>query len=584
VVPGGSRVFNPYGFAPNLTAATINLDGNHMSISLPSSITSTLGNESAYALKTVASEGDYDRSATMQILRADGHYKFDDPNISLDFGLRQGNRTAENQNFALIAPVYGGQAYYNPVDPNTGEENLNVRIPIATGCYQHYKAADIVLDGQGIPGACKAGDPVTGFYRANPLVGLNPSQLGTMIANNTKLYQHLAQVQGVSIYALDPKIMDNVLAFQNAMYPGEIRDYDPAGTWRVDVSQTTGYLQANFRGVWGVPWAANVGVKLIKTDLNIDQHSVSPVPVAYYVNPHDGGIVNTDRSFTDTLPALNIYFDLRNNLRLRLAYSKNMQLLDLDQWGGGLTLDYAYTAGPPAVFAVYGGQQAGNPDLDPWRSSNYDMSLEYYISRSSMVSLALFYVDVESFIVQQGTTRCDLPDQDGVVRRCVGISGPSQGSGKSLHGLEFGIKQAFDFLPGLWGNLGVDANYTYSPSNVGKDIAGNTIPFQENSENQANLILWYQDPKFEVRVAGNYRSKRAVEQDYGGITGFQEYQEPTFYLDASASYQITPHWNVFAEGSNLTKESEHYYLVWPDLRLNTTQFEPRYALGVRARY
>src|SRR4029077_11088476 len=105
----------PYGFAPNLTAATINLDGNHMSISLPSSITSTLGNESAYALKTVASEGDYDRSATMQILRADGHYKFDDHNISLDFGLRQGSRTAENQNFALIAPVYGGQAYYNPV-------------------------------------------------------------------------------------------------------------------------------------------------------------------------------------------------------------------------------------------------------------------------------------------------------------------------------------------------------------------------------------------------------------------------------------------------------------------------------------
>ena len=41
--------------------------------------------------------------------------------------------------------------------------------------------------------------------------------------------------------------MDDVLAFQNAIYSGEIRDHDPAGTWRVDVSQTTGYLQANFR-------------------------------------------------------------------------------------------------------------------------------------------------------------------------------------------------------------------------------------------------------------------------------------------------------------------------------------------------
>ncbi len=111
----------------------------------------------------------------MQVLRADGHYKFSDHNFTLDFGLRQGSNSAQNENFALIAPVYAGLAYSNPVDPVTGEENTAVRIPNSTGCYQHYKAADIVLDGQGIPGACKAGDPVTGFYRANPLVGLNPS-------------------------------------------------------------------------------------------------------------------------------------------------------------------------------------------------------------------------------------------------------------------------------------------------------------------------------------------------------------------------------------------------------------------------
>ena len=55
-------------------------------------------------------------------------------------------------------------------------------------------------------------------------------------------------------------------------------------------------------------------------------------------------------------------------------------------------------------------------------------------------------------------------------------------------------------------------------------------------------------------------------------------------MDASASYEFAPHWTVFAEGSNLTKESEHYYLVWPDLKLNTTQFEPRYAFGLRAKY
>src|SRR5262249_3543051 len=150
----------------------------------------------------------------------------------------------------------------------------------------------------------------------------------------------------------------------------------------------------------------------------------------------------------------------------------------LDQWGAGLTLNYAFTAGPPPVFAVYGGQQGGNPDLDPWRSTNYALSLEYYIGRSTMASIAAFSFDVPRFIAQSSVTRFVLADQEGVVRgRCVGLSGPTQGSGKSLHGLELGWKQAFHMLPGIWRYTGIDANFTYSPRDTGKDVAGNTIPF-----------------------------------------------------------------------------------------------------------
>lgn len=585
VTPNGPRPFNPYGIAPSVTPASLNFSGNHMGIGLPSSLVATMWNRNAYALKTVTSEGDYDRDATMGMLRADGHYKFDNDKLSLDFGIRQGYQSADNENFSLIAPVYPGLAYRNPVIyPTSGDpyEDTSVRIPVPGGCYQHYKAADILLNGQGILGACKAGDPTTGFYRANPLVGFNPSQLGGFIGNSTQFYKNLAQVQGVSVYALNPRTMDNVLAFQNSMYPGEIRDPDFANTWSVDVHQTTGYLQGNFSGDWHYHFGGNVGVKYIKTHLDVNQHTVSPDPVAYYVNQGDGGVVQTKRDLTDTLPVVNLFVDLSNKMRVRLAYSKNMQLLDLDQWGGGLTLDYAYTNG---LFAVKGGQQGGNPNLDPWRSTNYDLSLEYYMTRSSLISLAAFYVDVASFVAPGTDLRCDLPDQDGVVRgHCVGISGPKQGGGQSLHGLEFSWKQAFDFLPSIWHYTGIDANYTYSPSDTGRDIAGNAIPFPENSKNQANLILWYQDPRFELRVAGNWRSKRAVEQDYGGIAGFEEYQASTFYLDASASYNFTSHFQMFLEGSNLTGESEKYYLVWPDMKLNTTQYETRYAIGVRARY
>ena len=115
-------------------------------------------------------------------------------------------------------------------------------------------------------------------------------------------------------------------------------------------------------------------------------------------------------------------------------------------------------------------------------------------------------------------------------------------------------------------------------------MANNKIPFQDNSKQQANLILWYQNKKFQVRLAGNYRSKRAVSQDVGGISGMELYQKPTFYLDASASYEVVPGVQIFAQASNLTKQHERYYLVWPDQVGHNTQFETRYVVGVRARF
>jgi TonB-dependent receptor len=192
---------------------------------------------------------------------------------------------------------------------------------------------------------------------------------------------------------------------------------------------------------------------------------------------------------------------------------------------------------------------------------------------------------VDSFINNGSVQNCALPDQDGVVRNhCVSINGPVQGGGNWLHGFEFGLKQDFKFLPGIWSNFGLGANFTFSPSNTGTDLAGNEIPFQDNSKKQANLVVWYQDDRFEARVAGNYRSRRAVSQNFGGIHGMEEYQAPTLYFDASVSYKVTPNVEVYAQGSNLTNEHERYYLVWPDQVANTTQFERRVMLGVRAHF
>ena len=183
-----------------------------------------------------------------------------------------------------------------------------------------------------------------------------------------------------------------------------------------------------------------------------------------------------------------------------------------------------------------------------------------------MVDLELFRINVKSFIENGSVTNCNLPDEDGVVRHhCIAITEPLQGSGNSIQGAEFDYRQGFTFLPSFLANTGMEFNFTYAPSNTGeRDLAGNKIPFQDNSTESGNFILWYQDKHFQARVAYNYRSKRAFQNSVGGIAGLEEYEAPQQYVDASLAYKFNKYLEVFVDGTNLTNEYQRFYLVWPD--------------------
>jgi len=70
----------------------------------------------------------------------------------------------------------------------------------------------------------------------------------------------------------------------------------------------------------------------------------------------------------------------------------------------------------------------------------------------------------------------------------------------------------------------MEFNFTYAPSKTGKKETwpANEIPFQDKLHGvRGNLVLWYQDKRFEVRLAYNYRSKRGFFRiSVGGIAGF----------------------------------------------------------------
>jgi TonB-dependent receptor len=561
---GGNRVFNDNGIPANTIPITADFTGRNLGISMPDALASNFANPDGWSLKTLESGGDYDRKVGLSVLRFDGRYDFGN-SFKLEFGARNSIRSADNLGFTLVTPVYAG---IGASDPN--------------GCLVRYVAADVVMDDP----SCSAGN-AQGFFRAGPLSAQHQSQTPPPLANNWKEYTNLLG-SGITFWAVDPYAMNNPEAYWKSLYPDTRRQVTPGRTWAVWMKESSAYLQLDLDGYIGsMPYSANVGMRVVRTNLDITQH-LTGAPAPYGVEPADAGTEVTRRSYRDYLPAANFAIDLTDDLKLRLAYSKNMMPLNLSTWGGGLSLNYSLTEIPnqPALFRVAGGNSDGNPNLDPWRSKNYGVSLEYYINPSSMVSLAFFRINVQSFIESGSVINCDLPDEDGVVRnRCVVITEPIQGTGNSIHGAEFDYRQAFTFLPGFLSNTGMEFNATYAPSDSGRtDLAGNKIPFQDNSKKSGNLILWYQNDRFQARVAYNYRSRRAVSADVGAIAGLEMYEAPQKYIDASVSYKFSKYAQIYVQGTNLSNEYQRFYLVWPDQAAHSNFFERMYMVGIRGQF
>jgi TonB-dependent receptor len=564
--PDGNRVFNANGIPQNTAPITATFGGRNIGITMPASLSNAFADPDGWTMKTLESGDNYNRKTGITALRFDGRYSFND-SFQLNFGVRNSIRDANNDGYTLVAPVYAG---LGASDPN--------------GCLVRYVAADVILSGNDDTW-CTAGNE-DGSFRAGPLSAQQIPNTPAPLSSNWRQYTNLLGT-GITFWAINPKAMDNPLAFWKSLYPGTQTQAAPGITWAVRLKETTGFVQTDFSGDWGsMSYSGNVGVRVIHTERGVTQ-DLSGDPGQYGTEPEETGTAVTERKYNDVLPSANFSLNMTDKLTMRLAVSKNMMPLNLSQWGGGLTVGYSLQEtddGP--VFQVSQGSSGGNPNLDPWRSTNYGASFEYYLDPVSMISLELFHIDVDSFIKSGSVNNCELPDEDGVVRgHCVAISSLIQGTGNSIQGAEFDYRQGFTFLPGLLANTGMEFNFTYAPSNTGeRDLAGRKIPFQDNSTESGNFILWYQSERLQTRVAYNYRSRRAVADSVGGIVGMEMYEEPQKYVDASIAYKVNKYAEIFVNGTNLTNESQRYYLVWPDQAGHNNYSERMLTLGMRGQW
>ena len=593
---------NPLGYArdPQLTVGFTQNNLYWGGFNLPiggglganASLAQYMSNLASYTVAAYSSEGNNKNNSDLLAFRLDGAYDFDKAGGDLfgfikrvDAGVRASRRRTEIEVYHLFSRLYAGNG---ASDPN--------------GCAVQWKAIDVVLDNTA---GCTAGEqvPNPAFNPALPVSATNPATVfqgytanrPTNLAANNNVY-FLKDFGSVTagfpgVWVADPRDFNDPLAFQTRVFGNAFPVIIPGSSYDVDFYEQSGYANADLE--LG-PIEANVGLKAIHSRLRVRQN-LTGATVPYGDTNTDVGDFFAGNSYWDYLPTVNAQWNITDQLKLRAAFAKTMIPLSLGNYGGGLTIATNDSPGGPGrapigVREATSASSSGNPDLDPWRSNNYDLAAEYYIGRASLLNVGLFRLDIQSFVTTQTLNDGAFADSDGVIRRTnLPFTRPVQGEGGKIQGFEAGAKVAFSDLfqtQALIRNFGFDANFTYSDSKQTQSAPqrdGELFPFQDNSKTQVNFAVWYQDTNLQARIAYNRRSPRLS----GQVDGIAIFQDTTNYFDANVTYSFNDHFQLFANGSNILGEIERYYYQFDKNNkqiANFNEFEPRYSAGVRVKF
>ena len=201
--------------------------------------------------------------------------------------------------------------------------------------------------------------------------------------------------------------------------------------------------------------------------------------------------------------------------------------------------------------SIVGSGTAGNADLKPIRSTNFDANIEWYFAPRAFVSMGAFHMEMGSYITNgtfTGTYPALLGDTPGgttqtLVNRQFVITGLTNKKA-SVTGLEFAVETP------IAANFGVTANYTMSD---GHDEDGHVL--RGNVKNSFNLGGFYENNSFSARLNYGYTDDVFIGTD----RGTDYFQKGSGVVSASLGYKINDHFAISLDGQNLNNPKLKYY-------------------------
>ena len=389
------------------------------------------------------------------------------------------------------------------------------------------------------------------------------------------------------------------VAYLNQTYGAMQTRQEDNFVYHVDEKITAAYLQANIRTE---RLRGNVGLRMVRTR----QHADSTDQVDYYndyffdgadgnpapcragglpavgapagsgcvsgftrlpdsnSNPATGHtssfvVSSLDRTYNDLLPSFNLAYDLTKTLLLRAAASKVIarpSYGDIASPGGLKYFSQEYVndrrlIGGADKVGWFG--EGSNKSLEPYKATQYDLGLEWYFHRGSVLGAGLFRKNVSNFSVP--VVRDMAMNVGGNTVTVQNYATSAGGRDGVSQGVELYAQHTLD------SGLGFQFNYTYNKTNQAaiKLADGTEVgksPLVGSAKNQANVTVFYGNDQYLVRASYN---RRGVVVG-GLVNGLNVYEEPYDQIDLNAAYNISKELSLSASVLNLTKQETRAHL------------------------
>lgn len=356
---------------------------------------------------------------------------------------------------------------------------------------------------------------------------------------------------GLDIIAYDPAsfLTDGTYFVQDCeLVPGCVET-----EWVVEEEIVTFYGMAGIDTMIAeMPLTGNIGFQFVDTT----QRSTGTLAGA--------GEQTVEESYDDFLPSANLSLAITPETLLRFAAAQTITRPRLDQLAANQNFDrnslvcpdgnedgvpdaVIDQTPPERTCFTLGG---GNPFLEPYQATSFDLALERYIGSASAISLAVFHKDLENWVLDRSTV------VDGTqFYNAVGLndfitanpdvaptrlSGPVNFADGSISGLEATVRIAMDEvvtdLPQALEGFGFGASYTYAENSL-EDEAGNEITIPGYSDTVWSGDIYYENFGWRGKLSARHRSGFLSEilQFDGTLSGASALEETI--LDAQIGYE-----------------------------------------------